>query len=651
MKKKKLSPDSFAEFTSISKLELNESGDKCLFLAVKPDLKTNSYKVEPSIINFFTEEKVKISSDSIIDELHWVDNNTLIYKIFDKEKRKTIFKVWRYPGTVINEVEFETVVSQFLPIDKSRIVALIRKHLDRIEEDYILTDEIPIWFNGVGFLENSRNVLFELDLENGDMVQISSDNANVNTFSVDTSNRKVIASLSEDRSKPYLSKFTIYDADRSYREHQILRNDKFSVLAIDLRNRIVASILHKLERGFSSHARLMLFDWKKEEVFYYGAPMGYGLSRRVYHDLRGPYAQLPKPRITKKYVYFLLSIGGRYTLYRYKFDSNNFESVIDGDFVIDEFDVSYNDNLIIYTKTETTVPSELYMYRDGKQTKLTNFNERLTKKYKFHKPERIKFKASDGKEVEGWIIIPKKNTKTGLPMIVNIHGGPKSKFGYSFMFEHQLFANNGFAVLYLNPRGSDGYTEDFADIRLKYGTRDYLDIIEGVRYAIEKFREIDPDRIGVTGISYGGFMTNWIVTQSKMFKAAISQNGISDWEAMYGTTDIGFYFVPDQIGGSILQNNEKLREKSPIYYAKNVETPIMFIHSMNDYRCYIDQAIMFHTVLKSLGKQSTIALFKEGGHTFGWNGKPRARLKRYKLMLDWFHRHLGSKDKDIATYK
>ena len=644
MKKKLLSPESFEEFTSISKVELNESGTMCVFLAVKPDLETNSYKTEPIVVNLSSEEKFKILSDHNIDELHWIDDETLICKGVDNENGKTIFKLWKYPGIEIYETEFNEIIGQFAPISKYRVVASVKKHLRELDEDYYMTDEIPIWFNGLGFSGNTATILFELNLEDGDMTQISPDNANVSAFSLDRGRGRLVVSINEDRSKPYLSKFTIYEIGKSYKEKRIFGEYTFSVIALDIRDKFVASMAHKLERGFSSHVKLLLFDWVKEDVIYYGAPMGYGLSRRVYHDLRGPYSQLPKPRISKGFIYFLLSIGGRYTLYRYGLNTEKVEPVLDGDFVIDEFDVTYDNDTIVYTKTDPTTPIELYLYRNGRERKLTHFNERLNRKYNFYKPRRIVYKASDRVEIEGWLILPRnRSVKDKLPMIVNIHGGPKSKFGYSFMFEHQLYANNGFAVLYLNPRGSDGYTEEFADIRLKYGTRDYLDIIEGVKHIIKEYKDVDPERIGVTGISYGGFMTNWIVTQTKMFKAAISQNGISDWEAMYGTTDIGFYFVPDQIGGSFLEKNEKLRDKSPVYYARNVETPIMFIHSMNDYRCYIDQAIIFHTVLKTLGKQSVIALFKEGSHTFGWNGKPRARFKRYKLMLEWFGEHLKSR--------
>jgi dipeptidyl aminopeptidase/acylaminoacyl peptidase len=208
------------------------------------------------------------------------------------------------------------------------------------------------------------------------------------------------------------------------------------------------------------------------------------------------------------------------------------------------------------------------------------------------------------------------------------------------MFENQLFAARGYAVLCVNSRGSGGYSEEFADIRKHYGERDFRDLMEAVDYAIKNRKFVDPERLGVTGISYGGFMTNWVVGHTDRFKAAVSVEGISSWFAMYGTTDIGFYFAPDQIGGEPWNNVEGYVEKSPLVYADEVKTPIMFIHSMEDYRCWVDQALSFYTALKAQGKETQLVLFLKGSHTFGWSGKPSHRIKKLEHTLNWFKKYL-----------
>ncbi|MFP3951348.1 MAG: prolyl oligopeptidase family serine peptidase, partial [Candidatus Bathyarchaeia archaeon] len=134
----------------------------------------------------------------------------------------------------------------------------------------------------------------------------------------------------------------------------------------------------------------------------------------------------------------------------------------------------------------------------------------------------------------------------------------------------------------------------------------------------------------------------WVVTNTSRFETAISQNGISDWRMFFGTSDIGFHFSPDQIGGDPWSNEGEYRVKSPLNYAPEVTTPMMFIHSLHDYRCWIDQSIQFYTALKYLGKEARLALSMEGSHVFRTLSKPSIRRRRLEIMLEWFDDHLKS---------
>jgi dipeptidyl aminopeptidase/acylaminoacyl peptidase len=393
-------------------------------------------------------------------------------------------------------------------------------------------------------------------------------------------------------------------------------------------------------KGFASHEEIWLLDLDSLRLESLTRSLGLGSSRRVYYDLRGPGASEPAPVWDgDEHIYFPVSKGGRYSLYRYSMKTGFIEPILDGEYVVWDYDV--RNNIIVYIKTSSTEPLEIWMLEPGKEpVKITRFND-LIKEYKVSEPKHFIFTASDGAEIEGWVIEPvDREEGRRYPAILWIHGGPKSKFGWSFMFEFQLYASNGYAVIYCNPRGSDGYSEDFADIRGHYGERDYQDIIECLDQALKRFDFIDPERIGVTGISYGGFMTNWIITQTDRFKATVSQNGISIWDAEYLTTDIGVYFVPDQLKGDPWREWERLRAKSPLYYVDSVKTPLMIIHSIDDYRCWLDQAIAMFTALKTKGKETELILFEEGGHVFGWSGRPRLREARLNNMLRWFDKHL-----------
>jgi acylaminoacyl-peptidase len=208
------------------------------------------------------------------------------------------------------------------------------------------------------------------------------------------------------------------------------------------------------------------------------------------------------------------------------------------------------------------------------------------------------------------------------------------------MFEFHLLASRGYAVVYTNPRGSDGYSEEFADIRCRYGERDFQDLMEAVEYAAARF-PLDRERAAVAGGSYGGFMTNWVIVHTDRFRAAVTQRSICDWVSMYGTTDIGWYFVEDQICCTPWRNWERCVEKSPLYLADRLKTPTLIIHSIEDYRTWLDQGVLFFTALKLHGVETKLVLFPEESHELTRKGKPRHRVENFNEMLNWLDKYVS----------
>jgi dipeptidyl aminopeptidase/acylaminoacyl peptidase len=202
----------------------------------------------------------------------------------------------------------------------------------------------------------------------------------------------------------------------------------------------------------------------------------------------------------------------------------------------------------------------------------------------------------------------------------------------------QVWANEGYVVMYANPRGSDGKGNAFADIRGKYGTIDYEDLMAFVDEVV-KTHNIDPEQLYVTGGSYGGFMTNWMVGHTDRFKAAATQRSISNWISFYGTSDIGYFFAADQTDGHPLKDFDKLWEQSPLKYALNIQTPLLFIHADKDYRCPIEQAQQLHAVLMNEGVDTKLVWFKDETHELSRSGKPEARIRRLEEISAWFKRY------------
>ena len=226
------------------------------------------------------------------------------------------------------------------------------------------------------------------------------------------------------------------------------------------------------------------------------------------------------------------------------------------------------------------------------------------------------------------------------PLIVEIHGGPHAMYANTFFHELQLLAAQGYGVLYVNPRGSHGYSQEFVDaVRGNYGGGDYEDIMAGLDYAIKENSWIDTVRLGVTGGSYGGFMTNWIVGHSNRFKAAVTQRSISNWISFFGVSDIGYYFSDWQIGAG-MNDVDKLWEHSPLKCAKNVETPLLILHSEKDFRCPIEQAEQLYITLKSMGKETEFVRFPDANHNLSRTGTPNLRIARLDEITGWFAKYL-----------
>ncbi len=273
--------------------------------------------------------------------------------------------------------------------------------------------------------------------------------------------------------------------------------------------------------------------------------------------------------------------------------------------------------------------------------RVTRVNQKLLSELRLVTPEPFRFKAKDGLELDGWMMKPfsfQQNSK--FPAVLEIHGGPHSAYGEAFFFEFQLLASRGYGVFYCNPRGSSNYGPEFAEKVLgDWGGMDYQDIISLKDY-MDEVPWVDKDRTYVTGGSYGGFMTNWIVGHTHRFRAAVTQRSISNMYTKYGCSDIGWYGNKKGMGGRDLWDSESfIMERSPIRYAPFVKTPLLIIHSEEDYRCPLEQAEQWYVALKRLGKEVEFVKFSGENHELSRSGKPKNRVERLERIVGWFDRH------------
>ncbi|MBQ7916242.1 MAG: S9 family peptidase, partial [Firmicutes bacterium] len=256
-------------------------------------------------------------------------------------------------------------------------------------------------------------------------------------------------------------------------------------------------------------------------------------------------------------------------------------------------------------------------------------------------PEFHSYVGQDGFEIHGYALKP-VGYQPGIayPAILHIHGGPRTAFGSVFHHEMQVWANAGYFVFYCNPRGSDGRGNEFGDICGKYGTVEYENLMEFTDEMLAKYPDVDRNRVGVTGGSYGGFMTNWIIGHTDRFKAAVSQRSISNWILFEHSSDIGHTFTRTHQGTITRENVDVMWEHSPLKYADKCTTPTLFIHSDSDYRCWMGEGISMFTALKMHGCEARLVLFKKETHELSRSGRPKSRIRRMEEILGWMDKYL-----------
>jgi acylaminoacyl-peptidase len=277
---------------------------------------------------------------------------------------------------------------------------------------------------------------------------------------------------------------------------------------------------------------------------------------------------------------------------------------------------------------------------DDKKELITSANKELFTEIKFPSMREIWFKAHDGFKLQGWLVTPSNfNRKRKYPAILEIHGGPRVQYGYSFFHEMLYLAARDYVVFYTNPRGGGGRGETFARaIEGGWGEIDYYDCMSAADY-LAGLPYVNAKRMGVTGGSYGGFMTNWIVGHTDRFRAAVTQRSVVNLESFVGSSDFG-YRLDRAFDGFPWQNPENYRKCSPLTYAKNIKTPLLIIHSENDRRCNIEQAEQLFATLKLMHKKVEFVRFPGEPHGLSRHGRPDRRLARLEWILKWFDKYL-----------
>ncbi len=343
-------------------------------------------------------------------------------------------------------------------------------------------------------------------------------------------------------------------------------------------------------------------------------------------------------------AFFAAGMKGETHVFRVDLGSRSFSAVTSGPRGIHVFDVSESNGKMAYLANDFQHLDDLYISNlDGSgERQLTHVNSDLWAQLELQPVERLEYKSTDGWPVEGFFVKP-LGWQAGkkYPMVLVIHGGPEGMFGVDWYHEFQVYAAKGWAVFFCNPRGSTGYGEKFERGEINnWGGMDYQDIMAGVDAALKQYPWVDANDLGVTGGSYGGYMTNWIVSHTNRFKAAVTLRSISNFVSDEGTRD-GSYGHEEYFKGIVFDDFEQYWDASPLKYVRNVRTPTLILHSDNDFRVPIEQGEQWFRALQHYGVPSEIVFFPRENHNLTRTGEPKHLVESLNWQLYWFDRYLN----------
>ena len=512
--------------------------------------------------------------------------------------------------------------------------ARVRKQREE-DKDYEVLDELPWYHNGAGITNGQRERLFLVQREPLTITPLTDLPRDLLDFAV--LGDEIFYAVNIRETKLQLMGFTLRARNWKTGEDRLLcENEKLSFAGIEAVGQALWLFATEAKRfGLNENNWAYRVDAQTGETSLLRAEE-YCLYNSVGSDCRlgGGRQHVPGEGC----LYHLTTREGDCLLYRLDADGGD-RPLIEKSGSIDAFDVSGDEALLIALYDMRL--QELYRadLKTGEITRVSHFNDEALAERYVARPQPL-LTCSKGTEIRGWVLLPRDyDPEKSYPAVFDIHGGPKTVYGTVFYHEMQLWANMGYFVFFCNPTGSDGRDNAFMDIRGKYGTVDYDNLMDFCDAVLEAYPQIDRTRICETGGSYGGFMTNWIIGHTDRFCCAASQRSISNWLSFWGTSDIGFFFVPDQNAGDLYESPEKLWERSPLRYAGNVKTPTLFIHSDEDYRCPLEQGLQMAASLMERGVETRLCLFHGENHELSRSGKPKHRLRRLQEITDWFEKH------------
>lgn len=654
MEKRKVQIEDVLKIKYVSDPQFSACGKSLAYVISKADIEKNGYH---SSIYFVDEKKeVKKITNSVSDKLvkdvspsFSPDGKHLAF-VSNRDGENKLYLLPLAGGEARVLVDYPLSSITWSP--DSKYIAYAAKDPELKEEpensDRMHFTDLRYKFNGRGYITDKRKThLWTVEVDTGEITQLTDEKFDDSSPTWCPKSKNVaFASVRHEDERNLWSNIYVVNLESKKTKQLTDLNGPASQPTFSPCGKYISFIGHDKGEEHAASNNIWVVSTEDGEAKNLSLEYDRTVNRGPGSDVRyGGGNNTPIWRADSSAIIFMIGDHGASKLVQVDFDGkvDELTAFKHGISSFNAFEENGQLKLAYVADTLTDVP-ELYLFANGKQTKMTYTNEKLMDQLGLAPVHNFTYKSAKDWEVEGWVMEPlNKEEGNKYPAVLHIHGGPAAAYGWAFQHEFRLLSSLGYAVVFTNPRGSTTYGEEFANgVIGDWGGHDYDDVIAGIEYAAENYDFIDKDRLGVTGGSYGGYLANWIVTQTDMFKAAVSLRSISNMYTKYGVSDIGWYGNKRGMGGADLWDEEDfIMAASPMRHAPNAKTPILLIHSLEDYRCPFEQAEQFYVALKRLQNAPVeLLVFKGENHELSRSGKPMNRRDRLHGITDWFEKYL-----------
>ena len=637
----------------ISDPQISPTGDRVAFVVTTLNATSNEYNSNIWIADIQTGAIQSFTSGRGKDKYpRWApDGSTLLFLSVPLKtqwhEKAQLFTIPVSGGEAVQLTDLPSGVQspQWSPNSQQILFTSLTQETETPETDVKIIRRIAYRFNEKGYFEGKRNHLFTITPSNPNPIQITHGAYDVESPDwVDNNQIAFLSNLTADADVTR-DKYIYRVSGANGEPIQITQlKQAISALKVAPNGDEIAYLGHDYRFGLATFQDIWIVSKDGGGSTNLTKAFDYDIGNSVICDTRIDTPNCnPKWSSDGKDIYFTIVQRGITGLYKLSRKNLTLQKILGHvDHSIEAWSQSPN-NIIAYTILTTRTPIELWVCKNQHEIQLSSMNSDWINQHQISDYESYSYQSSGGHTVDGWIIRPPNFQQDAkYPLLLEIHGGPRGVYGYSFMHEFQVLAAQGWIVMFVNPYGSGGYTQEFQSLLPShYGERDYQDLMEAIDYAIQNYPFIDANHLGVLGGSYGGFMTNWMITHTNRFKAAVTMRSISNWSSMFGCSDIGWTFVRREMGDTLPWTHEELyQSKSPIRYVANTQTPTLIIHSEDDRRCPIEQAEQLFTALKYRGIPTELIRFPKENHNLSRSGKPHHREERLKHIVRWFKTYL-----------